>query len=243
MEGRAPHGRALINCEDECYLAAALGLCAGVMRHPLRGLRCGGDMDLAFPPTADDAKLRMDEVARMVNWQRVMPPFGAAEEPVRLDGRLLRDSWRFARGETWMSDLIGKKLTQCAPARISRGVELPTVRRGRTAVCRRIAPWRLRRHRPAAPHAASPPCAAGRYRTPASARCPPSPSSVTTARCASPDWRPSCLGQRPTGRRVLPLPCPRRNPLPIRRTNSRHRPVARHPGRPVCAGRTHHHFE
>ena len=128
MEGRAPKGRALINCEDECYLAAALGLCAGVMRHPLRGLRCKGDMDPAFPPTADDAKLRMDEVARLARWQSVMPPFGAAEEPVRIDRRVLRDSWRFARGETWMSDLIGQELTQAAPARISRGADLPTVR-------------------------------------------------------------------------------------------------------------------
>lgn len=128
MEGRAPKGRALINCEDECYLAAALGLCAGVMRHPLRGMRCKGDIDWAFPPTADDAKLRMDEVARLARWQSVMPPFGAAEEPVRIDRRVLRDSWRFARGETWMSDLIGQELTQAAPARISRGADLPTVR-------------------------------------------------------------------------------------------------------------------
>lgn len=162
MEGRAPRGRALINCEDECYLAAALGLCAGVMRHPLRGLRCGGDMDLAFPPTADDAKLRMDEVARMVNWQKIMPPFGAAAEPVRLDGRLLRDSWRFSRGETWMSSLIGEEVAQCAPARISRGMELPQVsgaedppfvaasRHGSCAAVAMLPRTQLRRHMPLA---------------------------------------------------------------------------------------------
>ena len=243
MEGRAPKGRALINCEDECYLAAALGLCAGVMRHPLRGLRCKGDMDPAFPPTADDAKLRMDEVARLARWQSVMPPFGAAEEPVRIDRRVLRDSWRFARGETWMSDLIGQELTQAAPARISRGADLPTVR-GRTAVCRRVLPWGLRRHRPVAPHAAPPLCASGGCRMASAARGFRPGRLWLLPLFAHHGTGPlPRLGQRPIGRPLRRAALFPRTAGAIGRTNSRHRPGQRHPGRRLCAGRTHHHRE
>ena len=127
-QGGSFAGRALINCEDECYLAAALGLCAGVMRHPLRGLRPGGDLDWAFPETADNAKRRMDEAARMVRWQEFMPPFGAMDEPVEIDAHLLEDEHFFLPGETWLAAQIGKSLVQRAPARISRGMALPEVR-------------------------------------------------------------------------------------------------------------------
>ena len=127
-QGGSFAGRALINCEDECYLAAALGLCAGVMRHPLRGLRPGGDLDWAFPETADNAKRRMDEAARMVRWQEFMPPFGAMDEPGEIDAHLLEDEHVFLPGETWLAAQIGKSLVQRAPARISRGMALPEVR-------------------------------------------------------------------------------------------------------------------
>ena len=128
VQGGSFTSRALINCEDECYLAAALGLCAGVMRHPLRGLRPGGDLDWAFPETADNAKRRMDEAARMVRWQELMPPFGAMDEPVEIDARLLEDEHFFLPGETWLAAQIGKSLVQRAPARISRGMALPEIR-------------------------------------------------------------------------------------------------------------------
>lgn len=127
MEGRKANGHALINCEDECYLAAALGLCAGVMRHPLHGLRPNDDWDLFFPHMVDDAKRRMDEVTRMVNWQEIMPPFGATEEPVQTDERVLEDFLSFSRGQTWMTALIGQTLVQRAPARVSRGMAMPEV--------------------------------------------------------------------------------------------------------------------
>ncbi len=128
MRGRTATGRALINCEDECYIAASLGLCAGVMRHPLSGLRPDGDPDLFFPAGARNFKRRMDEVTRMVNWQRVMPAFGASDEPAHVSELLLTDEWEFAPGESWLAPAIGRTVAQRAPAVVSRGLPLPEVK-------------------------------------------------------------------------------------------------------------------
>lgn len=127
MRGRSARGRALINCEDECYIAASLGLCAGVMRHPLTGMRPDGDPDLFFPAGARNFKRRMDEVTRMVSWQREMPAFGACDEPAYASERVLTDAWAFRRGDSWLASAIGRVVEQRAPAVVSRGMPLPEV--------------------------------------------------------------------------------------------------------------------
>ncbi len=121
-----PEVTALLNCEDEVYVAAALGCTMGVMRFPLSGLRPSGDPDLFFNGTRQ-VKRRMDEVVRALRWQRIAAPFGAGRGYVRLDSRILTDEWQFGRGETWESDKIGKVVKQGAPARVSRGLPLPAV--------------------------------------------------------------------------------------------------------------------
>ena len=40
--------RALLNVEDEVYLAAVMGCTMGILRHPLVGRRPGADLDLFF---------------------------------------------------------------------------------------------------------------------------------------------------------------------------------------------------
>ena len=76
-------------------------------------------------------KHRMDEVARMTRWHRIAPPMGLGTlwptlrtyvDPVKLT-----DSWTFRPGDTWDHGLIGKTTVQAGPARVSRGVALPTV--------------------------------------------------------------------------------------------------------------------
>lgn len=132
--------RGLINVEDEVYLAATLGCAMGVMRHPMAGLRPGGDPDPFFN-CPRQCKRRMDEVVRAIHWQRLAAPYAslkprpadsAAPQPgtndVALDTEILTDSWKFSPGETWMTDAIGKTISQGAPARVARGVPLPEVR-------------------------------------------------------------------------------------------------------------------
>ena len=127
MQGQRVTGACLINCEDELLVAAALGLSGGVMRFPLVGLRPDGDPDCAFPASARALKRRMDEVTRLTAWQRVMPAFSAAAEPVYLSAERLEDRWRFSKGQTWLSGAIGRVVRQSAPAVVSRGLPLPRV--------------------------------------------------------------------------------------------------------------------
>lgn len=129
---------ALINVEDEVYLAATLGCTMGIMRHPLIGLRPDGDPDLFFN-CPRQCKRRMDEVVRALHWQRLASPFvsysnetnAAGQSHVRgmtaIDDKILVASWTFKRGETWLADAIGKTVRQGAPARVSRGLPLPEV--------------------------------------------------------------------------------------------------------------------
>ncbi|HWY31200.1 MAG TPA: hypothetical protein VNX46_10615, partial [Candidatus Acidoferrum sp.] len=130
--------RALINAEDEVYLAATLGCTMGIMRHPLIGLRPNDDPDPFFN-CPRQCKRRMDEVVRALHWQRLAPPFGSyssetnaagqpqARDMTEIDDEILVDSWTFKRGETWLSDAIGKTVQQGAPARVSRGLPLAEV--------------------------------------------------------------------------------------------------------------------
>ena len=122
-----PEVRALLNVEDEVYVAAALGCTMGVMRHPLSGMRPGADVDLFFNG-ARQPKKRMDEVVRAIRWQRIAPPFPPGQGSVTIDSEVLTDSWLFTRGETWDNELVGGTVLQGAPARIARNISLPEVR-------------------------------------------------------------------------------------------------------------------
>lgn len=118
------HG--LLNVEDEVYVAAALGCTMGIMRHPLSGLRPGGDVDLFFNGPRQ-VKRRMDEVVRAVRWQRIAPPFSPGMSSVKVSEDALTDTWIFERGQTWQSDLIGATVRQGAPACVTRNIGLPLV--------------------------------------------------------------------------------------------------------------------
>ncbi len=121
-----PEVRGLINVEDEVYLAAVMGCTMGILRHPLRGLRPAPDVDLFFNGPRQ-AKKRMDEVIRAVRWQRIAPPLPAGTGEVRTSREILTDSRTFERAQTWQTDLIGQRVNQGAPARLSRNIELPQV--------------------------------------------------------------------------------------------------------------------
>ena len=118
--------RALLNVEDEVYVAAVMGCTMGVLRHPLEGLRPGPDTDLFFNGPRR-AKRRMDEVVRALHWQRIAPPFAAGTGDVVVSEETLTDSWTFQRGQTWQGNLVGQTAHQGAPACIARDIALPRV--------------------------------------------------------------------------------------------------------------------
>ncbi len=116
----------LISCDDEVYIAAGLGCSMGIMRHPFRGLRPGKDIDLSFEGPRQ-FKRRIDEVIRAVRWQRIAPPYNAGSQKIILSKEILFDNWQFNKGDTWFSLVIGRDISQGAPAIVARGLELPVV--------------------------------------------------------------------------------------------------------------------
>jgi hypothetical protein len=97
------------------------------MRHPFAGKLPNGHDDIVFPEAARDLKRRLDEVKRVARWHRIAAPvpLGAAESHV--DTRRFDDFWTLKRDETWTSHKPGDRREASAPARISRGLDLPTV--------------------------------------------------------------------------------------------------------------------
>ena len=129
LEGAQGHPeiKALLNVEDEVYLAAAMGCTMGAMRHPLTGMRPGNDADLFFNGPRQP-KRRLDEVVRAVRWQRIAAPFSPGLGKVAIDDEILTDSWKFEKGQSWQKELIGVNVRQGAPARIARDMALPEVK-------------------------------------------------------------------------------------------------------------------
>lgn len=122
-----PEVNALLNVEDEVYVAAVMGCTMGVMRHPLVGMRPGEDPDLFFNGPRQTKK-RLDEVVRAVRWQRIAAPFSPGSGKTAIDKEILFDSWSFESTQTWQKELIGETIRQGAPARIARNMDLPEVR-------------------------------------------------------------------------------------------------------------------
>ena len=121
-----PALRALLNVEDEVYVAAAMGCTMGVLRHPLRGLRPAPDLDL-FCNGAREPKRRMDEVDRALRWHRIAPPFPVGAGAFERSDEILTDSWTFTREQTWEGKLVGQTVRQGAPAVMARNMRLPRV--------------------------------------------------------------------------------------------------------------------
>jgi hypothetical protein len=130
-----PDADALLNAEEEVYIAAALGGTVGVFRHPLIGLRPDPDPDI-YLTGPRELKQRLDEVVRAVRWHRIAPAFPANAVPVEVDDNYLTDTWTFAPGEFWTAALdwthnrntAGETMAESAPARVTRGLPLPEVK-------------------------------------------------------------------------------------------------------------------
>lgn len=114
----------IVNCEDEVYIAAALGCAAGVMRHNMTGNLPNGDPDASFPALHRNLKTKTDEVTRMARWHRIAPAFGANGSRTFIDSNTLTDYWNIARQadeiEAWWGYHDGDRIEMTSPARISR---------------------------------------------------------------------------------------------------------------------------
>ena len=111
----------LINCQDEVYMAAALGCTMGVMRHPAWKDPAQRDYDPRL------LRYRLTEVVRALRWQRIAPPWPVGYTKTDLDARRLDDDWEFRPGESVVSWAAGPMVRQGAPARVARNAPLAKV--------------------------------------------------------------------------------------------------------------------
>jgi hypothetical protein len=122
--------KALINCEDEPYIAVGMGCAIGVMRHPFVGNLPNDTADFVFPSVGRDIKNRLDEAVRGVRWHRIAEPFGVGTTDYTIDTIDLNDYWVLGKNETYnTSRKVGERIKESAPARVSRGLPLPEVDR------------------------------------------------------------------------------------------------------------------
>ena len=123
--------KGIINCEDEPYIAAALGCAFGIQRHKYTGNLPNGETDVAFPAAGRNIKMRLDEVARGVGWHHIAEPFGVGDANYSIDTIKLKDRWIMGVRESWCTWCKGRQpgdtLSAKAPARVSRGLPLPEV--------------------------------------------------------------------------------------------------------------------
>lgn len=121
----------IINCEDEVYLAAALGCAMGVERHPMSGALVNGKPDPTFPQMHRNIKTKLAEVLRAVHWHRIAPAFGVCKSQTRISEERLTDDWTIenqaAEYEEWWGYKDGDTVVKSGPAAIARGLELPEI--------------------------------------------------------------------------------------------------------------------
>lgn len=121
--------KAFLNIQDDCNIAAALGLLVAVKRHPMNTPRMykGSDFHLQIAGDRHVDK-RLNEMDRLALWQRIAPPMPAGFGTYLHAEANLIDSIMFEVNHTWYKATHGKVVRQSAPAIMTRNIPLPEVK-------------------------------------------------------------------------------------------------------------------
>lgn len=120
---------AILNVQDECNIAAALGLLVAVKRHPMNTPRMYKGSDYHLQISGDrQVGRRLNEMDRFAAWQRIAPPMPAGYGSYHSSDEFLIDSIVFHENHTWYTPTYGKMVRQSAPAIMSRNIALPHVK-------------------------------------------------------------------------------------------------------------------
>lgn len=123
-----PEYRALLNIQDDCNVAAALGLVVAVKRHPMNSPRLYKGQDFHLQIAGErHVDRRLNEMDRLALWQRIAPPMPAGYGDYRHSDNNLIDSIVFEVNHTWFKPTHGKMVRQSAPAIMARNIALPEV--------------------------------------------------------------------------------------------------------------------
>ena len=114
--------RSILSTEDEVYLAVGLGLSFGVMRADWPNWK-------PLPCHWRQAHRRLAEIRRAVRWDRLAPAFSSASGVRTLwSEKTKAESADLVREAHWYRNGWGRRVTQTAPAVMSRGLPIPVVR-------------------------------------------------------------------------------------------------------------------
>ena len=103
----------LINCEDQLYLGAVLGLPVGIMRNRLA----------AILDNTKRCHYRQDEAIATINFRKIAPVFKGTK--LHVSKKIFEDHHVF--GKYWCNEVTDHDVIQQAPQIISRNMELPKV--------------------------------------------------------------------------------------------------------------------
>ncbi|WP_167615129.1 hypothetical protein [Maribellus sediminis] len=130
--------KAFLNIQDDCNIAAALGLLVAAKRHPMNTPRMYNGKDFHLQISGDrHVDKRLNEMDRLALWQRIAPPMVAGYGTYHFSTQSLVDSIVFQKNDTWLKSTHGKMVRQSAPAIMTRNIALPEVK------CEGIPPYVL----------------------------------------------------------------------------------------------------
>ncbi|HYH56183.1 MAG TPA: hypothetical protein VD772_06190, partial [Anseongella sp.] len=123
-----PRYRSVINVQDDCNAAAALGCLVASKRHPNYMERTLNGKDLHHQLSGKrHMQGRINEVERFGRWSRIAPAFPAGEGTYQASETELVDYHPFTEYDTWNKATYGKTVYQSAPAIMARNIPLPKV--------------------------------------------------------------------------------------------------------------------
>lgn len=123
-----PEYISILNLQDDCNAAAALGCLVASKRHPNYGERLYKGKDLHHQLNGKrHMQNRMNEPERFGRWERIAPAFPAGIGSYQASDYDLVDSFPYDEYSTWNKATYGKIVHQSAPAIMARNMPLPKV--------------------------------------------------------------------------------------------------------------------
>jgi hypothetical protein len=118
----------ILNLQDDCNAAAALGCLVASKRHPNYMERTLDGKDLHHQLSGKrHMQGRINEAERFGRWSRIAPAFPAGVGSYFWSDEELVDSHVFSKLDTWNKATYGKLVSQSAPAIMARNMPLPEV--------------------------------------------------------------------------------------------------------------------
>ena len=118
----------VLNLQDDCNAAAALGCLVASKRHPNYNERLLNGKDLHHQLHGKrHMQKRMNEADRFGRWSRIAPAFPAGIGTYTASNDELIDAFPYNEYSTWNKATYGKIVYQSAPAIMARNMDLPIV--------------------------------------------------------------------------------------------------------------------